>query len=248
MIKPETFINLPVSYKGKFKIYPPTINDVIGNPNYAQYKKLLTFSQEEIEDEFNERMKEDSSFVPPTPIEFLLATSYNNKTIEILAKKAFMLFLKEEVHFLYEQKVILVGDLESSIKNANSVDDLILITEDDFFDIQNLIREAIGDKPVERPNPNEHPKIRRMKALARYRDKIKAKQGSGISLTTSLAAICCMGIGITPLNIGEMSYAALPIMLTMCQKKDRYETDIRSLQAGADSKKIKPKYWIEDID
>ena len=60
--------------------------------------------------------------------------------------------------------------------------------------------------------------IARIKAKARERDRIKAKQQSknGISLETTLTAICCMGIGITPLNIGEMSYAAIsPIMNMM---------------------------------
>jgi hypothetical protein len=84
-----------------------------------------------------------------------------------------------------------------------------------------MIREGMGDKPVKPPepiDPNEDPRIRRIKELARKRDRIKAKQGNkdGISLDTCLTAICCMGIGITPLNIGEMSYAAVgPIMRVM---------------------------------
>jgi hypothetical protein len=41
-----------------------------------------------------------------------------------------------------------------------------------------------------------------MKAKARYRDRIKAKKGNGLTLGTSFASICCMGLGITPLNIG----------------------------------------------
>ena len=87
-----------------------------------------------------------------------------------------------------------------------------------------------------------------MKALARYRDKIKAKQGGGINLITSLAAICCMGIGITPLNIGEMSYAAVSILINTYQNKEKYEIDIASIQAGANSKKVNPKYWIKNLD
>lgn len=87
-----------------------------------------------------------------------------------------------------------------------------------------------------------------MKAKARYRDKIKAKQGGGISLLTTLVSICCMGIGITPLNIGEMSYASLNIIMNTFQEKEKYHIDIASLQAGADSKKINPKYWIRNLE
>ena len=65
-------------------------------------------------------------------------------------------------------------------------------------------------------------------------------------METTLAAICCMGIGITPLNIGEMSYAAIGPIMNMMQEKEKYDIDIRSLLAGADSKKVKPKYWIRN--
>jgi hypothetical protein len=56
-----------------------------------------------------------------------------------------------------------------------------------------------------------------MKAKARRRDRIKAKQkgSGGISIQTCLVAICCMGIGLTPLNIGEMSYAAIGSIMKM---------------------------------
>ena len=61
-----------------------------------------------------------------------------------------------------------------------------------------------------------------------------------------MAAICCMGIGITPLNIGELSYGSINTIMNMMQEKEKYDLDVRSLLAGADSKKIKPKYWIRN--
>jgi hypothetical protein len=83
-----------------------------------------------------------------------------------------------------------------------------------------MIREACGDskiKPIEPIDPDEDPRIRRIKEKARERDRIKAKQGNkdGISLETCLVAICCMGIGLTPLNIGEMSYASVGVIMKM---------------------------------
>lgn len=57
-----------------------------------------------------------------------------------------------------------------------------------------------------------------------------------------------MGIGITPLNIGELSYAALMKLLERYQFKEKYDIDIKSLLAGADSSKVKPKYWISNLD
>jgi hypothetical protein len=79
----------------------------------------------------------------------------------------------------------------------------------------------LGEKKVSPPepvNPNEDPRVTRIKEKARERDRLKAKRAGkdGISLNTCLTAICCMGIGLTPLNIGEMSYAAIgPLMKMM---------------------------------
>jgi hypothetical protein len=82
------------------------------------------------------------------------------------------------------------------------------LNKDNFFEFQNAIRRALGDKPIEPPRENEDPRIKRMKAKARYRDRIKAKKGVGITFEETLVSICCMGIGLNPLNIGEISYAA----------------------------------------
>jgi hypothetical protein len=114
--------------------------------------------------------------------------------------------------------MIVIGELETVVASISTLDELVVIKEEEYFDFQNIIREVCGEKPVapmEPPNPNEDPRIAAMKAKARERDRIKAKREAtkGISIHTCLVAICCMGIGITPLNIGEMSYAAIgPIM------------------------------------
>jgi len=68
-----------------------------------------------------------------------------------------------------------------------------------------MLRPAIGEKQVEPYNPNENPKVKYFKAKARMRDRVKAKSKDGLTLGTVLASICCMGLGINPLNIGELS-------------------------------------------
>jgi hypothetical protein len=69
--------------------------------------------------------------------------------------------------------------LEKVVTQIKSVDELITISEEDYFDFQNTIRIACGDKPIkppEPPNPKEDPRITAMKAKARARDRLKAKQ------------------------------------------------------------------------
>jgi len=88
------------------------------------------------------------------------------------------------------------------------MNELRIINQDNFFEFQNAIRRSLGDKELDAPNPNENPRIKEMKAKARYRDRVKAKKGIGITFEETLISICCMGIGLNPLNIGEISYAA----------------------------------------
>lgn len=251
MSKELFFIGKPVEFKPGIKIYPPKVEDVVQNPKYSVYVRILTYSQEEIEDEFVAAKKEIDTF--PTPFEFFLNNSYHNKEHEVIAKEALEFFIGEKANFFYEQKMIVFGDLKKILEQIKTVDqlsELIVLKEEEFFDFQNLIRLSANKKVVEPPNPNEHPRIKAMKAKARYRDRVKAKQAAknGISLFTTLASICCMGIGITPLNIGEMSYVAMEAIMGTYQNKEKYKLDVDSLLAGADSKKIKPKYWIRNLE
>ena len=248
MSKELFFIGAPVQFKPGVNIYPPKVKEVVSNPGYNSFSRVLTYSHEEIEDIYVKEKKDLDSF--PTPLEFMLNNCYHNKDYEMVCKDAFKFFLKSEVDFLYDKKIILVGRIEEVLKNLTSIDQLVMIREEEFFDFQNLIRMATNQKAIEPPNPNEHPKIKAMKAKARYRDRVKAKQAAknGMDLFTIMTSICCMGIGITSLNIGEMSYVAMQAILNQYQNKEKYQIDIDSLLAGADSKKIKPKYWIRNLD
>lgn len=250
MSKELFFINQPAEFKPGIKVYPPTVKDVIVTDKFNAYCRLITYSQEEVEDEFLEANHPLEQY--PTPMEFLLCNSYNNKEYEKVAKEAFRFFIHDEVTFLYELKIILIGDLEQHLKSAKSLEDLPMIREDDFFDFQNLVRMSMGAKQIEPPVEDEDPYVKEMKRRARWRDRLKAKQAeksaNGVSFFTSLVSICCMGVGISPLNIGEMSYIAFNSIMRKYQDKEKYELDIDSLLAGADSKKIKPQYWIRNFE
>ena len=252
MINPNFFLGLPQPFKDKCWIYPPSIEETLQVENYNKYCHLLTVSQEELEDDFIQQKEKkkimDSSFDVPTPLEYILINSYNNKEFEQLATLAFQFFIKQSVTFIYEKKAILIGDLKQKVFKKEPLSTYVLIEEDEYFDFQNIVREAISSKPVERPNPNEHPRVKAMKAKARYRDKIKAEKGMGVSLGTSLAAICCMDTGLNPLNVGKISCVALKALTDTYQLKEKYQLDIDSLLAGADSKKVKPEYWIKNLN
>ena len=250
MSKELFFLCQPKEFKPGIKIYPPTVKSVITEDLFGHYVQVLTYSQEEVEDEFLAAKKHLEKY--PTPLEFMLNNSYHNEQYEAICKKAFQFFIHDEVNFLYEQKLIVVGNIQETLKNISTLEELLVIKEEDFFAFQNAIRECVGKKIVEPPITDEDPRVAEIKRKARYRDKLKAKQAGkgkdGISLYTTLVSICCMGLGITPLNIGEMSYVAIEAILRKYQEKEKYQLDIDSLMAGADSKKVKPKYWIRNFE
>jgi len=249
MINEKVFVSLPLNFEKGVKIYPPTVKEVIQQSYFPVFRKLLMSSQEDIEDDIEERKNKEKDLSVekiPTPLEFLLGAVAQDKRIEFLVKEGFKFFIHEDVTFLTKQKIIIIGNLEEKkLKAVKHIDELPILNENNFLKFQNLLRESIGEKPQEAPNPNEHPKIKRMKAKARLRDKVKAKKG-GISFGITLTSICCMGIGITPLNIGEMSYAGVSAIVERYQAKEKYELDIQSMLAGA--KDVQPKYWIRDLD
>lgn len=252
MINPAVFLREPISFKKEIKIYPPSVKDVLTNERFQIYKKILTTSQEELEDDLTEQGVEVEKF--PTPIEFLLSQIIMDKKgiILKLTQEAFQFFTHENITLLFNEKSILFGNMEEELKqiqNMNKkIEDLRIINEEDFFAFQNLVREACGDSRVEPPNPNEDPRIKRIKAKARYRDKVKAKQKSGLQLGTILASICCMNMGLNPLNIGEISYASVEPLMHIYQAKEEYENGVRSLLAGAKKKDVNLKYWIRNFD
>lgn len=249
MIDARTFIGEPIDFLG-FKIYPPKVKEFL-NSDFNRGLNLLLMDQDDLNDLWKKEKKVGS---PPTPFEFLLANCHDSAPVQKIVTATLVVFFHAPINFLYEQKKLLVGDLEEILKSVTRIEELPILGEEVYFDLQNVFRTQIGYKtvvPPEPPDPNEDPRIARIKAKARERDRIKAKKGTagGKSLTiaTSLVAICCMNCGLSPLNIGEMSYAAIEPLMTIQQKREKYDIDIRSLLAGASSKDVKPKYWIDNF-
>lgn len=203
-------------------------------------------TQEDIEDEYTEqRLPMDQV---PTPLEYLFKLVSMDERIKKIATEGFQFFLKEPVTLLVDQYMIIIGDLQEILPKVKSINELRIIKEDNYFEFQNILRRACGDKEVEPYNPDENPKVKYFKAKARLRDRVKAKSKNGLTLGTTLASICCMGLGITPLNIGELSQSAVTVLMRTYQEKHKYEVDIESLMNGADKKKVKPQFWIRNIE
>lgn len=243
MLNERVFVGDPTAFKGICFVYPPTIGTILETSyrEFSLYLKTLTISQEDIDDEVKKMTDQGLEVITETPFQYLMNNCLVDKTNNFIntLKQAFLFFTKEEVTIFPEIDRIVFGKLT----------DERYISSDNFFEFQNLIRESIGSQPIEMPDPNESPKVRAFKAKQRYRDRVKAKQNrGGLDFTSSLPILCAIEMGITPFNIKNLTYAASNMLIITYQNKDKYQTDIRSLQAGADHKKVKPKYWIKNLD
>ena len=246
MINANFFLGYPVPFKTICNVYPPKIKDILNDNNYAVYKKLLLNSQEDIEDEWVEQNLPMEEL--PTPLQYIFVLCATDSRLKSIALDAFKFFIHEPVFFLPEQGKVIIGDLQETLQKIKSVDELRILDESNFFEFQNLLRQSIGDKEAAEYNPNEHPKVKYFKAKARLRDRVKAKSKDALNLGSTLASICCMNLGLNPLNIGELSQAAIAVLMRYYQEKEKYDIDIKSLLAGADSKKVKPQNWIRNIE
>ena len=244
MINDKIFLGYPIPFKDICHIYPPKVKDIVGSDEAVQWQALFTMSQEELDDAYR---NEDKTVVTPNPFTYLLLMYYSEEDKRPLVLNGFKQLLHEPVTIIPEMEIIVIGVEEENLDPDVHLVEPRLLNAENYFDFQNLVRDAMGLNRVEPPDPDEDPRVKRIKAKSRYREKVKAKKNLGPKFGTLLAAICCMGIGLNPLNIGEMSYANVVWLIEMYQQKEAYEIDIRSLLAGADSKKVKPKYWIKNL-
>ena len=239
------FLKKPIELEGVCKVHPPTVRDVIESTNFPLFNSILTITQEDIEDLENLSVGKKEGM---TPFSFLMMNFNRNLTMQKVILEGFHFYTHEVIRFLPDQKMIWFLD---DLDEITSVEDLRVLKEEDYFHFQNAIRIAIGEKIVELPDPDEDPRIARIKAAARRRDRVKekqeAKKGQSMSLETFLSALCCMGIGITPLNIGEISYASARLLSRTYQEQEKYRGDLQMLAAGADPKKVKPEYLIRNL-
>lgn len=245
----KAFLGLPINFHDICTIYPPLIGEVIENSFINLFIKELTTTQTEIDYIFLIQNKNDIDIKNiPSPFDLLLSKCFTDKKYETIIKEAFKFFIRNDITFLYDQKKILIGDLEKIITNTKNIEDLQMlkyITEDNFFDFQNHIRIASGLSAEEEFDYTRHKKVREFKAKSYYRDLIKNKQNK-INFSDMLESICCMNIGINPLNIDKITLAAFTRLNKRGKYKDMYNSAVPAAMFGGGLSEL--THWTENLD
>lgn len=252
MIDIKTFLGVKVLFLSDIYVYPPTLNDTLDIKDYNLWVQYLTLSQEDIWDSIVKKEgKELGTKVENalTPFETLLVGCYESESLLKRMEEGIEFFTHKKVKILPNEKIILFTEgLEKVNPSKLIINQIKAINKDNYFFFQNLIRQVCGKDKVEPPNPNENPVVARIKAKGRERERIKQKHGnkSATPFVLILVAICCMGIGFTPLNIGEIPFAAIDPLFKLCRNKEEYMISIMMATGGLGNSKIKPKYWIRE--
>lgn len=251
--KEKLFLGAAINFNDICWIYQRQLKEIIamGQSKYHSYLAMLVPDLKEVRKELrkNPQIKEeDLNF---TSFEYLLLQYqqaekmyylHDDETFLVELKNAFSTFIKEEVHFSLETKEIFIGDISRKRK----------LTEENFEDFQHILL-AQHHLPIPEPEPkNESPMARKFRLRKEQVAEAKARQaknnGDSLTLEQTMSSLICLNMGITFENIGNLTMYQLKELFSRAQAKYKYDLDIRMIAAGADPKKIKPKYWLGKID
>lgn len=238
-IKEQAYLGKPSSLPSVCKIYPLTIGDIvsIGSYRYNGMLSLLLLTEVEIVNLIKEKTGDEVPIEEVNPLVYLLQSAQYDDMFFLELKNIIATFVKEEVLLLPKINSIQIGAISQQR----------LINKDNFRDFQDILRIQNKRDIVEPPPPNETPGQRKMRLLrekvAAVKKKQAQKKGEGQPFLELLEIAEVYGI-----DIQNHTLYAFYDLLRRHQMKEKWEQDIQMICAGADSKKIKTKYWGESLD
>ena len=238
IIESLAYIGAPYNFDDICFIYPMTVGTTLAlDKKYDISLQLVTIDRGFIIQKYQSAYGEDFNVSDaPTPLEYLMASCELDSEFLLEFKNAFFTFIREEVTILIPSCQIVIG----------SPLDKRIIDNNNFSDFQNIVRLQNKIPGVAKIPENESERAKHFREKRELRDAIKRKQqgANAPSFLDLMSAICAYGVGITPLNVKDMSLFALYHQLSVNGSKERYNTEMHFLYGGADPKKLKPQYWI----
>lgn len=238
-IKCQAYMGFPSKLEGVCKVHPYKMSEIIkmGITEYNGRLGVLLLTEVDIERLIKEKTNQDVGIENIHPLQYLLASAAVDDIFLLELKKAFSTFVKEDVLILPTYGAIAIG----------SPKDKRLITEENFRDFQDILRIQNRREFVDPPPADETPGERKMRLLrervAAVKKKQAQKKGEGKTLVELLEIAETYGI-----DVQNHTLYAFYSLLRRNQLKEKWEQDLQIICAGADSKKIKTKYWGESLD
>ncbi len=207
----------------------------MGSDEYSKRLGLLLLTTPEIEKIITDKGADPEKFGDLHPLVYLLKSADVSDIFSLELQTAFSTFIKEDILLLPKINAVLVGPMTEKR----------LITKENFDDFQTILRLQNRKEVPEPPPENETAAQKKMRLLREKRDAVKRKQqqkeGSVQDLADLLEIAEVFGI-----DYKNKSVYAFYGLIQRHQLREKWTQDIQMLCAGADSKKIKAKYWGEN--
>lgn len=238
IIKEQAYVGAPSTLKGICKIKALELEAILtmGTDIYNSYLGLLLLTEVDIAKIVKDKTGEEPKIEEIHTLSYLLQSAAHNDMFLLELQRAFSTFLTEEILLLPKINAVLVGPKEQRR----------LITEENFADFQDILRIQNRREVKEAPPENESAIARKFRLKREARDAAKKKQqqknGEGQSLVELLEIAETFGI-----DYKHKTLYAFYGLIQRHQAREKWNQDIQMLCAGADSKKLKTKYWGESL-
>lgn len=237
-IKEQAYVGVPSVLTGVCRIVPRTMYDIIemGTDNYDERLGLLLLTETDIAKIIKEKTGQEPKIEEIYPLSYLLQSTAYDDMFLLKLQSAFSTFIQEDILLLPKINSVLVGPPQEKR----------LITEKNFMDFQDILRIQNRKEVKEAPPENESAIARKFRLKREARDAAKrkqqAKKGDGQSLSELLEIAETFGI-----DYAHKTLYAFYGLIQRHQAREKWNQDIQMLCAGADSKKLKTKYWGESL-
>lgn len=230
---PETSIN----------VYPIKLKEIsqIGSDKFFFLLGLLCMNPTLVDKEF----LKDSNFEENEKI-LLYFITFAKQDIKFQLDfcQAISFFTKEKVSFNTEEAYFFVeqeGAKEEQIITVSVLEALQYIVSR-----QNFL--SVDKKEEFKPANDKAAEIIAKRKSGRAKvNELKTKNLEGPNFSDLVSSLAAKGNGLNIFNIWNLNYYAFNDQLKRMGMIEEYDVGIQSLMAGADSKKVKLKYWIRNI-
>lgn len=220
------------------RVTPLTMGEILklGMDSYNSKLGILLLTEVDIVKIIKEKTGQEIPIESIEPLSYLLQSAEHDDMFLLELQSAFATFIKEDIMLLPKINSVLVG----------APQDRRLITSQNYSDFQDILRLHNKREMKEPPPENESAIARKFRLKREARDAAKRKQqeknGDGQSLVDLLEIATVFGI-----DYKNVTIFAFYNLIARYQAKEKWDQDIKLICAGADSKKIKSKYWGESL-
>lgn len=204
----------------------------MGSLEYSSKLNLLLMDETAMEEIVKTKGGDMKEIEGITPLQYLLKSAELSDMFLLELQNAFSTFIQEDILLLPKINSVLVG-LPSEKR---------LINNENFSDFQTILRIQNRREVPEPPPENESAIARKMRLAREKREAVKRKQqqkeGANQELADLLEVAEVFGI-----DYEKKSIYAFYGLIQRHQLREKWTQDIQMLCAGADSKKVKAKYW-----